>query len=495
MRTWIYFFAIAVYCMQALSASTTSVRLAWISRLPYSYYVNSHNVSQLKGLDVDFARLISKRLGLTVKLIQVQESELDQLIKDKKIDGVLGFSKENFSTMLWSVPYRQETYVAYLAPVLKDFYYTPEELLKTISQHHPLGVVSNHYRVDAHLKKFVTDPKNQNKVFVLDSETEVLEKFLQGYFSVFVGDRVVFSTLLHRVNQWRQVREVSLDLNQDISLGIVQGGALDSYEEKINTQIDLMKKEGVLDRLFSEYLTPAVLMHTIDEGWLRFIEFLGVIAFTVYAFIHGFYRHMAFVKTIGFSMIVVFAGPVLKDILSTGQIEFFRNPHYISTVIGVVFVAHAIISMLRNLSYKQIRTYIFSENKDHWIQEIACAVGLSSYTVSGVLYAITSTETSWFWEGVLGTITATSGLLIAHELYKLPSKIKFLFSEISFVWGTLLALYFSLSRSAIDFEQDSIFLAVLIVFFGVFLSRMMAIYHELSSIGFGRKLQETINRL
>jgi uncharacterized membrane protein YeiH len=256
-----------------------------------------------------------------------------------------------------------------------------------------------------------------------------------------------------------------------------------------------MKKDGKLDRLFTEYLTPAVLMHTIDEGWLRFIELIGVVAFTIYAFIHGFYRHMAFVKTIGFSMIVVFTGPVLKDILTTGHIEFFKNPHYISIVIGIIFVAHAIISMLRSLAYRKIRTYIFSENKDRWIQEVACALGLASYTVSGILYAITGADTSWFWEGMLGTITATSGLLVAHELYKLPSRINFLFAELSFAWGTLLALYFTLSRSTINFDQESIFLAVMVVFFGIFLSRMMALYHQISSIGFGRRLQETINNL
>jgi uncharacterized membrane protein YeiH len=158
-------------------------------------------------------------------------------------------------------------------------------------------------------------------------------------------------------------------------------------------------------------------------------------------------------------------------------------------------VAHAIISTLRSLSYRQIRPHIFSENKDRWIQEIACALGLASYTASGVLYAITSADTSWFWEGMLGTITATSGLLIAHELYKLPSKINFLFVEISFGWGVLLALYFTLSRSTINFDQESIFMAVMITLFGIFLSRMLALYHQISSIGFGRRLRETIDNL
>lgn len=493
MRALVYLFVIVLQVLPYLCAS--GVKIAWVSRLPYSYSVNNHDVLRLKGLDVDFARALSKRLNVPVQLVKVQASEIAALVAQKKVDAVLGMTEGEYPNMLWTSPYRKETYVAYMAPNLKDFYYTPAELLTTVSKNNPLGIARTHHRKNSEFHRFINDPSNKDKVFVLDSETDVLEKFLQGQFSVFVGDRVVFSTLLHRVNQWRQVREVNLELEQDISLGIVKGGALETYASKVNDEIEKMKRDGALDRLFSEYLTPAVLMHTIDEGWLRFIEFLGVLAFAVYAFIHGFYRHMAFVKTIGFSMIVVFAGPILKDILTTGKIEFFRNPHYIATVIGVILVAHAIISMFRNLAYRQIRTYIFSENKDHWIQEIACAIGLSSYTVSGVLYAITSTDTSWFWEGMLGTITATSGLLIAHELYKLPSKIKFLFSEISFLWGTLLALYFSLSRSAIDFEQDSIFGAVLIVFFGIFLSRMMALYHELSSIGFGRKLQETINKL
>lgn len=485
---------IVIFQLQ-LSLFGASIKIAWISRLPYSYHVNNHDVLQLKGLDIEFAKALSKRLKLPIQLVQVQASTLEKWITEKKVDAVLGLTQNEYPNMLWSSAYRKETYVAYLTPNLKDFYYTPSELLKTISPSHPLGVSLTHYRKHSEFTSFIEDTKNKDKVFVLDSETDVLEKFLQGYFQVFVGDRIVFSTLLHKINQWRQVQEINFELEQDISLGIVEGGNLSPYIGKINAAIDEMKRDGSLDRLLSEYLTPAVLMHTIDEGWLRFIELLGVIAFTVYAFIHGFYRHMAFVKTIGFSMIVVFAGPILRDILTTGQIEFFRNPHYISSVIGIILIAHAIISMFRNLSYRQIRTYIFSENKDRWIQEIACAIGLASYTVSGVLYAITGADTSWFWEGMLGTVTATSGLLIAHELYKLPSKINFLFSELSFLWGTLLALYFSLSRSAIDFEQDNIFAAVLTVFFGIFLSRMMALYHQLSSIGFGRKLQETINKL
>lgn len=489
----IYIFMLVVTISASFGANT--FKIAWVSRVPYSYQTNYYDVSQLKGLDIDFIQTLANKLGISITLFKVNERDIHRAVSSGAVDAVLGFTPDSFNNVVWSQPYRKEIYVAYLTPESKDFFYTTEELLIYINDNNPLGFASTRHRMDDVLDAFVNDPKNASKIHVLNSEPDLLKDFLQGSLKTFIGDRVVFSTLLHRLHQWRYVKEINLNLEKPIAVGVLKTSPLAARMEEMNAHITTLKKNGKLDRLFTEYLTPAVLMHTIDEGWLRFIELIGVMAFAIYAFIHGFYRHMAFVKTVGFSMVMVFTGPVLKDILTTGQIEFFRNPTYIAVVIGIVFVAHTIISTLRTLSYRQIRTHIFSENKDRWIQEIACAIGLSSYTVSGVLYAITSAETGWFWEGMLGTITATSGLLLAHELYKLPSKINFLFSELSFGWGVLLALYFTLSRSTIDFDQESIFLAVMIVFFGIFLSRMMALYHEISSIGFGRKLRETIDNL
>lgn len=486
------------YLLVALLGSTfggNTIKVGWISRLPYSYQTHNYGVSQVDGLDIDFVRDLARRLNKRITFVQINEKDIQKATDNQAIDAIVGFPENSLKGVAWSESYRKEAYVAYLAENSKDYFYTSEQLLAAINETNPLGLTPIRNLHDETLNNFISNPANASLVQKKHSEAELLEGFLQGSINIFIGDRIVFSTLLHKLHQWKHVREINLDLQQPIALGVLNHSPLANEMEQINKHIDDMHKDGKIDRLFTEYLTPAVLMHTIDEGWLRFIELIGVIAFAMYAFIHGFYRHMAFVKTVGFSMVVVFTGPVLKDILTTGHIEFIRNPYYLSVVIGIIFVAHGVISTLRSLSYRQIRTHIFSENKDRWIQEIACALGLASYTVSGVLYAITSADTSWFWEGVLGTITATSGLLIAHELYKLPSKINFLFVEISFGWGVLLALYFTLSRSTINFDQDSIFIAVTTTLFGIFLSRMMALYHQISSIGFGRRLRETIDNL
>jgi ABC-type amino acid transport substrate-binding protein/uncharacterized membrane protein YeiH len=490
-----FYFVILLVSLIGSTVAASSIKIGWISRLPYSYQTNNYSISQASGLDIDFIRDLARRLKIKVTLVPINEKDVHKAISNHEIDAILGFPINSLPNVVWTEPYRQEAYVAYLSANSKEFFYTPQQLLETISEANPLGLTPLRNLGDVALNDFISNPKNSTKIHTAHTESDLLEEFLQGSLNVFIGDRIVFSTLLHKLHQWKYVREINLDLNKQIALGILKHSPLAEKLKDINLQITAMHKDGKIDRLFTEYLTPAVLMHTIDEGWLRLIELIGVVSFAIYAFIHGFYRHMAFVKTVGFSIVVVFIGPVLKDILTTGHIEFFKNPYYLSVVIGIIFVAHAIISTLRSLSYRQIRTYIFSENKDRWIQEITCALGLASYTVSGVLYAITSAETSWFWEGLLGTITATSGLLIAHELYKLPSKINFLFVEISFGWGTLLALYFTLSRSTINFDQESIFMAVMTTLFGIFLSRMLALYHQISSIGFGRRLRETLDNL
>jgi len=484
-----------LFTVLASSFGASNIKIGWIQRLPYSYQTDNYGVSQLKGLDIDFIKDLSRRLSISVTFIPINEQDVEKAIANRTVDAVLGFPVNSLKNVVWSNSYREEAYVAYLAATTEAFFYATKELLDYVSEDNPLGLTSTRSLANEDINSFIKNPKNVGKFNIANSETALLEKFLQGSLKVFIGDRVVFSTLLHRLHQWKHVREINLDLKRPIALAILKNSSFLKQLNNINAHIETMQKDGKMERLFTEYLTPAVLMHTIDEGWLRFIELMGIVAFTIYAFIHGFYRHMAFVKTVGFSMIMVFTGPVLKDVLTTGHIEFFRNPYYISVVIGIVFTAHAVISTVRSLSYRQIRTYIFSENKDRWIQEVTCAIGLSSYTVIGVLYAITSAETGWFWEGMLGAITATSGLLVAHELYKLPSKINFLFAEISVGWGILLALYFTLSRSTINFDQESIFLAVVAVLFGIFLSRMMALYYEISSIGFGRKLRETIDNL
>lgn len=488
-RALVFVVLVSMFVVQA-----ATIKVGWVYRLPYSYQTNTYNVNQLKGLDIDFVYALAKRLNMSLSFFQLNESDIDTALATGGVDVVVGSAQGHSKNSVESIPYRKETYVLYLKPDSKEYFYNLDDVLKYITPQNPLGVVE--FRKHAsELREFLQKPENQKKLYVLGAEGDLLEEFLRGSVNAFIGDRVVFSTLLHRLHKWRKVQEMNLGLQHNIVVAISKQSPLYKKLDVINTTIADMQKGEELDQILTQYLTPAVLMHTIDEGWLRFIELLGVVAFTLYAFIHGFYRHMAFVKTIGFSMIMVFTGPVLKDVLTTGQIEFFRNQYYLSIVIGIIVAAHAYLSILRSFSYKQIRTFIFSENKDKWILEIACAVGLASYTVSGVLYAITSVDNGWFWQGMLGTITATAGLLLAHKLYRLNSQINFLFSEISLGWAIILTLYFTLSRSTIDFDQESIFIAVIIVFFGIFFSRMMALYHEVSSIGFGRRLRETIDKL
>lgn len=490
-----FFRFFVLVCVSAFfTAQAATIKVGWVYRLPYSYQTNTYNVNQLKGLDIDFIYALAKRLNVSVSFYQLNESDIESALETGGLDIVVGAAQGYVKHALETTPYRKETYVLYLEPKVKEYFYNLDDVLNYTSPQNPLGVVEFRKK-SSELQSFLEKSENENKLYILGSEGELLEDFLRGTVKAFIGDRVVFSTLLHRLQQWRHVKELNLGLEHDVVLAVSKQSKLSKEIEGINKHIVEMQKGEELDTLLTHYLTPAVLMHTIDEGWLRFIELLGVISFTLYAFIYGFYRHMAFVKTIGFSMIVVFTGPVLKDLLTTGQIEFFRNQYYLSIVIGIIVVAHTYLSILRSFSYKQIRTFIFSENKDKWILEVACAIGLASYTVSGVLYAITSVDNGWFWQGMLGTISATAGLLLSHKLYQLNNPINFLFSEISLGWAIILTLYFTLSRTTIDFDQESIFIAVMIVFFGIFFSRMMAIYHEISSIGFGRRLRETIEKL
>lgn len=214
-----FYFLFLLVSLIGSSFGSTSIKIGWVSRLPYSYQTNNYSISQVSGLDIDFIRDLARRLNIKVTLVPINEKDVLRSISNHEVDAILGYPINSLPNVTWSESYRQEAYVAYLSANSKEYFYTPQQLLDTISETNPLGLTSARNLGDATLNDFINDPRNSTKTHKTHNESDLLEEFLQGSLNMFIGDRIVFSTLLHKLHQWKYVREINLDLHRPIALG------------------------------------------------------------------------------------------------------------------------------------------------------------------------------------------------------------------------------------------------------------------------------------
>jgi ABC-type amino acid transport substrate-binding protein len=81
---------VLLFCLAGSVFGATHIKIGWLSRLPYSYQINTYGVSQVKGLDIEFIRELARSLKVQITLVPLAEKDLEKAIASKAVDAIIG---------------------------------------------------------------------------------------------------------------------------------------------------------------------------------------------------------------------------------------------------------------------------------------------------------------------------------------------------------------------------------------------------------------------
>lgn len=465
------------------SENNAVVRGGWYPWKPYQYLENPSEPSSLTGLDIDISRLIYERLGKGTTITELGWKEHQQAI----IDGTKDFAMGAFDT-----PARRKLFR------ISEFYRFEENsfyVLRKNAAKFPLsnvtallnawkttrlkiGVISGYSYADDELNAFISDPKNAAKVVFSETDQQNLLLLKSEKIDGFLADRIVGANLITETKSRDSVVEVFLKLRKPIHMLMSKDSISPAVATQINETIKTLKSEDVYRKTLLKYISPVVLMQTVDTDWFVFIEGLGIISFAIAGYLTAVTQGVTLFGSLLMGIIPAVGGGVFRDVLlGRHPIWLLQAENYLLMIIVIcLFVLTPIYFLLSRIQGKQ--SILNKNSTSHKYLDfflILCdAIGLAAFTVTGVLVALSmGTDPLWFWGPFFAFLTGAGGGIIRDIILNM-SRVDAIhgavYGENAVIWGGILSYY--LHINAVDLNPDELKFVIGIVLAGIVLTRM-----------------------
>lgn len=491
------FFLIVCFGFNALNASPTPLRVAWDARVPYVVPKADFHIHTLTGLDIELASFFFKKMGKSVEFVDISKEKQIEALTKGEVDVLLAqrpsVSTENFAD--FSIPYREESVTFFVKRPFKGMYFNSKDVADAINAgSHKVGIYQDTPLMNQDLKKALQTNKH---VKWYASEYLVIQAFLNDEIDSFLGDRLVMMALIKTTNSWRKVIEFNLSLTSSVSLALSKKTLTQTNLEELNNLITQSKKDETISTIIRPYVTPLIKLLTEEENWFSTIYFMGFLGFLVFSLLASFERSLSLVHTLAFTSITVFFGPIVKDVLTQTPIILWKSTLHLKIMLSLIFILHFAMILIRSINYGSIRNFIFSPSLDRWLKHIGTSLGISAYAICGTFEVISVDGISpiWLWGPAISSITALSGIFLAKKIWPLDTHRDLMGSEVTLLWTTALSFYLSIVAVDIDFQQNNLFIVVIICMFGLFMSRLMVMYHSIPAVIFSQKMSGKIRNL
>lgn len=491
------FLLIVCLGFSTLNASPSPLRVGWDSRVPYVITNNHLDVHTLSGIDIEITTALLKKMAKSVEFVHVSAHEQTQALKDGKVDVLmaqhLNDLPKNF--VHTTAPYREESITFFVKKPFQGMYFSTKDVATAIKTgSHTVGGYRNTPLKNEELKQaLITSPH----VKWYDSEYAVIQAFLNEEIDSFIGDRLVMTTLILNTKIWGKVIEFNISLTSNVSLAFSKKNFTEADIETVNKLIVQSKKDGTFSNILRPYIVPLIKLLTEEENWFNAIYFIGFIGFLVFSLIASFERSLSLVHTLAFTSITVFFGPILKDLLTQSPIILWKSTLALKIMLSLIVIVHFGMILIRRINYGGIRNFIFSPSLDIWLKRVGTSLGISAYAIYGTFEVVAVDDISpiWLWGPAISSLTALSGIFLAKGIWPFHTHRNLMGSEVTLLWTTVLSFYLSTVAVDIDFQQNNLFIVVVICMFGLFMSRLMVMYHSIPSVTFAKKMKENLRNL
>ncbi len=487
-----------VHATNTSSVNDTTLRGGWYPWKPYQYLETPGEPSSLTGLDVDLSRLIYERLGKGVSIKEIGWKEHQQAIIDGEKDFAMGAFNTAARRKLFQISesYRFEENSFYVLRnnAGKFQFSNVKDLLKAWKTTDlKIGVISGYSYADDELNAFIGDPKNAAKVIFSNTDQQNLILLKSEKLDGFLSDRIVGANLIIESKSRDSVVEVFLKLRKPIHMLMSKDSISAAEAKRINETIKALKNEDVYRKTLLKYISPVVLMQTVDTDWFVFIEGLGIIAFAIAGYLTAVTQGVTLFGSLLMGLIPAVGGGVLRDVLlGRHPIWLLQAENYLLTIIVIcLFVLTPIYFLLSRLQGKE--SILNKNSTSHKYLDfflILCdAIGLAAFTVTGVLVALSmGADPLWFWGPFFAFLTGAGGGIIRDIILNM-SKVDAIhgsvYGENAVIWGGILSYY--LHINAVDLNPDELKMIIGVVLAGIVLTRMAFYLFRIPNIRFKKE--------
>jgi polar amino acid transport system substrate-binding protein len=486
-------------CWQAVlwigHAHAVELRGGWSLQLPYQYETNAlPGPPSLTGFDIEVMRAVAKKVGDRVVFDEVTWAETLRAVREGELDFALAATPEEsrFGWAWFSLPYRKES-IALITrkgesrrwraanpaatlhrllesggkvAVTQGAYYGPEAM----------GLLEN----------------RAGQILTMENEEAAFASLLAGEADGFLADRLTAASIASQAGSLSSIEAVpgllyEADLCFMFSKKTVSEGTLLAF----NSALENLRDSGRLAQISRHYLVPHLLMLTKEALWFWAFDGIGTVAFALSGVIIARREHYDLVGACVLAALPALGGGVMRDLLSgRAPLTLIAVPSFSFLVLGTV-LAGFLFFTLRDLMRSGEPPP--PEKKFRWasmrgILEISDAIGLSTFTVVGVMVALEQRcEPLWLWGPVLAVLTAAGGGVL-RDVLRAQADISTLkgsiYPEIAIVWGFVYSFF--LMQKGLEMNLKSTLLLTLSVMGAAFLTRILVVRFQIRSLFLGR---------
>jgi polar amino acid transport system substrate-binding protein len=217
---------------------------------PYQYMTVGNRVA---GLDVELVQAITADMGCDMNVVQGSWVELLTLLKDGKVDFVLGASKteERGEFAYFSQPYRQEMFQLY---VRKDQTGLPQSSLRDfVEAGHKVGVVNEYYYGDEVAALYADDKLRNKFIGAIISELN-MARLLDEEIDGLLEDSFVGASILRRkgLDKYITPHDISLGAS-DVFVMFSKASVSEAQVNAFNAGLDKLRENGGYKTIMDKY--------------------------------------------------------------------------------------------------------------------------------------------------------------------------------------------------------------------------------------------------
>jgi len=471
---------------------------SWYSWDPYIYSKDLQGIEVWTGLDVKVMDAVFKRAGLHyVANKETDWADIVEDIREGNTDfGIAAFvtpEREKFA--YFSKPYREE-YVALFIPRDRAHAFKFQDLDDLFALFHKEGWrlgVSKGWSYSAKLDPYLQDPVNQSILVKFANQEQLVQALLKKEVDAYLNYRISGQTLLWRGKFQNRIQEHPKILfgSSVYTMFSKKTVPLETIE-RFNHALDDLLASGDYSKIVRHYLFPILLSMTVQTHWFFVIDVIGIIAFSISGILLGYKERYSLFGTFFLAALPALGGGAIRDIfVGRHPLGVLRTPRNVEIVIATVLVSFVFLRFIGWLERRQPVFHRWVSRRLEFSQRILVnqvvgicdALGLAAFTVVGVVVAVEAqVEPLWLWAPFLAVLTGGGGGIV-RDMIRNESEIKNLKSEfyleVALIWGFILACYLTWSTSRLNPQE--IFLVVVAMVVGGFLTRLVAMWFKIKS--------------
>lgn len=470
---------------QAVRPSATLV--AWSPAEPYL---------SPEGLSLDQALLqaAAQRAGLRFSLMEFDSLRAERALREGQVDAIAGiYAMTGLAEQgRLSAPYRQEELVLFLrsdAVAALGEVSTPEELVAAlVARGYWIGLVQGRDQGPA-LRQGLAQPGAPGARLAAwaESDADHLRGLKTGRVDGFVADRLAGMHLLARTPDAPPVTMLPIVLHRPgVHLLLARDALSLPVAEALDEAIRSLAADGTAERIRARMAGPLLLDIAVTGRWLNLLDVIGTIAFAISGVLLARRERYSLFGALVLAALPAVGGGVVRDLLvGRDPIFIMQTPAPLLMVVGTVLTGFLLfraydlmrgrVTLLVDIAWLFLWTRRIVPPRR--IYEVSDALGLASFTVTGVGVAVRfGAEPLWLWGPLLAVLTGAGGGILRDVVRAdsgNPALRSSFYAEICLVWG--LALSLSVPMAAKDLNAELMWTAVLTTLAGAFVMRMAVV--------------------